>query len=349
MLATDEKEGPPMDSAGLTAHGSGDVVRVNDGAAGKAVAAVVSEPHTNVVALKSGTATPSKLLPRWKLIGRAACDARLSRSDIAVLYVITDRIGDTGTAWPSVRRIADDASADPRTVTRSINRLCDCGYLLRKSGGFTTANEYRLGVGEPAPTGKATRTGEPVAGYGRTRPEGMGEPAYVIFPVNPPNESAQGSSTAAPLTAAPGEANAGGESKAERKKTSVAARAARLAQVTRDAIETFNASPLTKANGGLVPNVDPDIGADKRQKQVAKCLAVARDICRKLYGGELIVREFWADYWAACHDDEHKSGRAGGGKDHGNWIPTFEYLTREATLLEVYDRDASAAAAGGAE
>jgi len=161
---------------------------------------------------------------------------------------------------------------------------------------------------------------------------------------NPQSQENQNqSSTAAPLTAGPNEAGAkGGADKAT-------ARMARLAQVTRDAIETFNESKLTKANGGLVPNVDPDVGADKRRAQVAKCIAVARDICKKNYETELITREFWADYWTVCHEDEHKSGRVGGGKDHAKWVPTFEYLTREATMLETYDRARAAAEAGGAQ
>lgn len=152
-------------------------------------------------------------------------------------------------------------------------------------------------------------------------------------------------STASPLTPVAKEP-VGADSLTARRKANVAARAARLAQVTRDAIETFNASELTKANGGLVPNVDPDVGADKRQKQVAKALAVARDICRKDFESELIVRDFWVEYWELCREDDHKSGRTGGGKDHPNWVPTFEYLTREATMLEVYDKAVSAAAGG---
>lgn len=151
------------------------------------------------------------------------------------------------------------------------------------------------------------------------------------------------SSSAAPTTADPGVDGDGlfKGAKADRQ-AAAAERAARLAQVTREAMETFNASKLTKANGGLVPNVDPAIGVAKRQQQVAKCLAVARDICRKDFDSELIVRDFWVEYWQLCLEDEHKSGRAGGGKDHGNWVPSFEYLTREAVMLEVYDRAVAA-------
>lgn len=157
-------------------------------------------------------------------------------------------------------------------------------------------------------------------------------------PDTSPQKDQQQTSTAAPLTSVPGDGTQQGESPSERRKAAAQHRAERLAQITRDAIESFNASKLTKANGGLVPNVDPTVGADKRRQQVAKSLRVVRDICLKQYESELIVPEFWADYWQNCFEDEHKSGRAGGGKAHGNWVPTFEYLTREATVLELYDR-----------
>jgi hypothetical protein len=147
-------------------------------------------------------------------------------------------------------------------------------------------------------------------------------------------------SSAAPLTRGQNSARAN----EQEHRPSPAARGARLATVTHDAIETFNASPLTKANGGLVPNVEPNVGGDKRRAQVAKSLKVARDICLKDFDSELIPRAFWIEYWELCFEDEHKSGRAGGGKDHANWVPTFEYLTREATMLEIYDKAASAGA-----
>lgn len=179
--------------------------------------------------------------------------------------------------------------------------------------------------------------------------DGPSPPEWNGMEGNGDEQDQKRSSTAAPLTADP---NAGkGDSEAARtasRQANAAARAARLAQVTRDAIETFNAHKLTKVNGGLVPNVDPDVGAEQRRQQVAKCVEVARSICKKDFDSDVIVRDFWVEYWDACLADEHKSGRAGGGKDHGNWLPTFEYLTRDATMLEVYDRLASAAAAATA-
>lgn len=113
--------------------------------------------------------------------------------------------------------------------------------------------------------------------------------------------------------------------------------AERLAQVTKDATETFNESKLVKPNGGLLATVTK-VGNETRQKQVRKCITVARQICAEDYGAERITREFWADYWAECHADDHKSGRSGGGREHPNWVPTFEYLTREKTMVEVYER-----------
>ncbi|MGL0786560.1 YdaU family protein [Xanthomonas translucens] len=116
------------------------------------------------------------------------------------------------------------------------------------------------------------------------------------------------------------------------------ARAQRLAQVTDEAIASFNASGLVKANGGLLSNVSASVGREKRQQQVSRCLRTARAICAENYGGQTITAEFWVDYWAECSRDEHKSGRKGGGRDHQNWLPSFEYLTREDTMIAVYDR-----------
>ena len=142
-------------------------------------------------------------------------------------------------------------------------------------------------------------------------------------------EQASPSSTAAPSDLL------GDSHRADDLKT---ARAQRLAQVTDEAVTAFNASPLVKSNGGRVPNISATVGREKRQQQVSRCLRTARAICAETYASQTITAEFWRDYWAACHEDEHKSGRRGGGRDHPNWCPSFEYLTREATMLEVYDK-----------
>jgi hypothetical protein len=87
------------------------------------------------------------------------------------------------------------------------------------------------------------------------------------------------------------------------------------------------------------------VGREKRQQQIARCLRTAKAICAEDYDSQTITREFLADYWTCCAEDDHKSGRRGGGKDHADWLPSFEYLTREKTMLEVYDRVKAEAAA----
>ncbi|MGG6461422.1 hypothetical protein [Solilutibacter silvestris] len=124
-----------------------------------------------------------------------------------------------------------------------------------------------------------------------------------------------------------------------------AERSERLAQVADDAIRTFNASKLTKANGGLIPNISATIGREKRRTQVSRCIRTAREICLEMLGSQTITPEFWEAYWTEVLRDDHAAGRSGGGKDHPNWVPDFEYLTRESTMLKIYDRAASEDAA----
>ena len=119
-------------------------------------------------------------------------------------------------------------------------------------------------------------------------------------------------------------------------------KAERLAAVTKDAIETFNAASFTKAHGGAVPNVSPTVGVDKRRQQVARCVKTAREICREQFGQPVVTREFWEAYWTEVAADDFLSGRQAGGPGHENWRPDFEYLTRPATMLKVYERAAAA-------
>jgi hypothetical protein len=116
-------------------------------------------------------------------------------------------------------------------------------------------------------------------------------------------------------------------------------KAERLALVTDDAIASFNAT-LGKPVG-LLPAVNPAVGRNRRRQQVGRCLRVAREICLDQYGSTLITREFWDSYFGTCAEDEFRSGRAQGGKGHENWTPDFEYLTREAVMVALYDRASS--------
>lgn len=119
----------------------------------------------------------------------------------------------------------------------------------------------------------------------------------------------------------------------------------RLAAVTTEAIESFNASKLVKPNGGALATVSLKVGRENRQRQVQRCISVARQICAEDYQSAHITGEFWNDYWSVAHADDFHSGRQRGGKGHENWVPDFEFLTRPATMLKLYDRAASEDAA----
>jgi hypothetical protein len=119
----------------------------------------------------------------------------------------------------------------------------------------------------------------------------------------------------------------------------------RLATVAAEAIATFNASPLVKAHGGVLASVSAKVGKEKRKGQVRRCLRTARQICDEAYGSPMVTARFWADYWAEVAADPFHSGRQGGGKGHENWVPDFEFLTKEVTMLRVYDRTVSEASA----
>ncbi|MBB3802027.1 hypothetical protein FHR47_002275 [Xanthomonas arboricola] len=118
--------------------------------------------------------------------------------------------------------------------------------------------------------------------------------------------------------------------------------AQRLAQVTGDAISAYNASTLTKRNGGNLPNVSETVGREKRQHQVRRCLRVAREICRESTGTPLVTPEFWAAYFGLVAQDDFYAGRVPGGQGHENFVPDFETLTTEKTMLRLYDRQVAA-------
>lgn len=124
-----------------------------------------------------------------------------------------------------------------------------------------------------------------------------------------------------------------------------ARQAERLAQVTDEAIAAYNASPLVKTNGGALSNVSPTVGRERRQKEVNRCLRVARQISVETYNAQRVPYQFWVDYFQACSEDEFHAGRTQPGRGHENWKPDFEYLTQEKTMLKVYDRAADEGAA----
>ena len=115
-----------------------------------------------------------------------------------------------------------------------------------------------------------------------------------------------------------------------------------LPRITQDAITAFNASSLVKSNGGNLPNVSPGVGREKRKAQVKRCLRTARAICQETTGSSTVTPDFWATYFNAVADDDFYAGRTAGSKGHENWVPDFALLTREDTMLRIYDRQVSA-------
>lgn len=117
-------------------------------------------------------------------------------------------------------------------------------------------------------------------------------------------------------------------------------KAAKVAEATAAAIETFNASPLTKRNGGLLANVS-SVGIDKRRAHIGRCLKTAEEIAEAALGRPVADAEFWRAYWETVEADPFHSGKQGGGRGHENWLPDFEYLTRPAVMAKLYERVAA--------
>lgn len=120
----------------------------------------------------------------------------------------------------------------------------------------------------------------------------------------------------------------------------------RLAQVTEDAINAFNAT-LARPNG-LLARVSDKVGKKTRRNQVRRCLEVAREICEMQYSSKKIVPKFWDDYCQAVKADPFKAGRSQGGRGHETWTPKFEYIMRPQTILDVFDSASSPPAEGQA-
>lgn len=190
--------------------------------------------------------------------------------------------------------------------------------------------------------------------------ETIGEPYLAAFdePIDDPSAKPKPKPSSKPSTKAM--ANQEQEQEQEEKPSSSAAPddpgrmvdlqpaiAERLAQVTDEAITAFNGSALVKGStaGGLLARVSATVGREKRQQQVRRCLRTARAIAKELFGSEKITPEFWRQYWAEVAQDDFLAGRGKPGKGHENWLPDFEFLVREETMLKVYDRAAVEGAA----
>lgn len=90
------------------------------------------------------------LVERWRLLGRAACDKKLSRTDAAVLFAILDSMFYGKPCFMSLDTIAKKCGASSTQVAKSITRLLAGGYLDRtRSSGPGRANTYRLPMARP--------------------------------------------------------------------------------------------------------------------------------------------------------------------------------------------------------
>ena len=91
----------------------------------------------------------ARLIGYWRMIGAASRDSDLSKADVAVLWSVLQRINrETLSTFPSLETIAADAGVSSRSAPRSINRLCERGYLTkekRKGKGGDRSNVYRAG------------------------------------------------------------------------------------------------------------------------------------------------------------------------------------------------------------
>lgn len=118
-------------------------------------------------------------------------------------------------------------------------------------------------------------------------------------------------------------------------------RAERLSQVTNEAIDAYNR--ILGRPAGMLPSVRIGVGVQARRAQVQRVIITAREICQHQYGDPHITPEFWDRYFTEAKRDDFYSGRITGGRDHENYKPDFELLTRPKTMLRLFDKAVSRA------
>ena len=207
-----------------------------------------------------------------------------------------------------------------KAITKITTQIPDkCSWKL----DFYKQFGRELGMAEPAPHGNPSRTvPEPSRNQEQEQEQEQKKPTATssASPTTPPDGASSGEQTGTLDGIEP----------------PAVVKRRRLKQVAQEAIDTFNAAPLTKRNGGRVANVI--LMNDDRVKEVERCLRVASEICQQRNQAPTVTREFWVAYWESCNADDFFSGRGGGGKDHPNWRPDFEYLTRRDTMTKVFER-----------
>jgi DNA-binding Lrp family transcriptional regulator len=89
--------------------------------------------------------TGFSMLPNW-----AVDDDRLGGYDLLVYMALIRHADNTGICWPSLERLAKIARCSQPTVSKSLNRLEQLGYIRRvKAEG--RANRYHVSLWQPTP------------------------------------------------------------------------------------------------------------------------------------------------------------------------------------------------------
>src|SRR6187402_1353699 len=101
-------------------------------------------------------------------------------------------------------------------------------------------------------------------------------------------------------TASPPPADAGAETDEQRKLRRAADAADRLAIHTDNAMAAYNET-LTAPNGVL--STATKIGIETKRANVKRCIAVAKEISRTVYGSDAITPEFWREYFLEVAKD----------------------------------------------
>jgi len=224
----------------------------------------------------------------------------------AVLISLADNANDHGVCWPAIATISKRTCFSERAVQNAIKWLESAGLVVadRTNGRHTT---YKITPAGYSPPQDVRQPPQEIPRPPQEVPSNRKEPSRTVNSILP---------SATPK---------GGL-------------AERLAKVTDEAIECFNSSSITKANGGNLSNVSVGVGRERRQAQVKRCLRVARQICEESTGSQRVTPEFWAAYFDLVAQDDFYAGRKAGGNGHENYVPDFELLTREATMLKIYDK-----------
>lgn len=104
------------------------------------------------------------MLPNW-----AVDDDRLCGYDLLVYMSLIRHADNTGICWPSLERLAKIARCSQPTVSKSLNRLEQLGYIRRvKSDG--RANRYHVSVWKPTPKPGYDPAPTPKPGYDPSKP-----------------------------------------------------------------------------------------------------------------------------------------------------------------------------------